>query len=609
MTEPRDPPSDPERSEEHGPDLVPDLVPDVIEDAAHGVAGSVRDVGGRASRSAKTVVTVTGKVTGQATGQIIELTTAARQDDVRHWRALAACVIAVVASAINPPVLQATSSGIQGALHVDPEGAAELVGLYYVIQAGTMVLGGVLGDRFGTRRVLTIGLIGLFGAALLMALGPSWLAIIVGSVGLSLFSAFVFPLSLAGVLRTFDQRVLPVGIALFLSIQLTATLITPALSQWLFDAFGFSATMVPTLVMASLALVAVRRWLPETRAAALISRVDALAILLWAFGVLAIVYGAVAFAGGWGNAHLLAIILGAVFLAAALARFARGSSRVHIPNVSFRIIGLALFLGATLGLVQSGALLQLSNFLKGVQGYSPVGSGIALAPFALGTLFAALATGVALTRRIRGTQIELRIFRRPVVLGFAMMSASMVIMGFLREDTSYLVIGIALGLLGVGAGIANVPRTSLLFQSVRGDRFGVAAGLNGSAFLLGSALGSVAVTAMIAITTAAAWQQQLVDAGMTSAQAAETYQAAQRAIFLATAHPYLQPSYLDVVKQIPGWSEVFTAGFTSTMLAFAVMAAIATVVAFIGLRDPRTAPSLAEPAAPETVAAEPAAAS
>jgi hypothetical protein len=60
---------------------------------------------------------------------------------------------------------------------------------------------------------------------------------------------------------------------------------------------------------------------------------------------------------------------------------------------------------------------------------------------------------------------------------------------------------------------------------------------------------------MIALSGAAAWQARLVDAGMTQEQATSAQATAQRAIFLAMAHPYLEPSFLDVVKQIPGWDE------------------------------------------------------
>jgi len=175
-------------------------------------------------------------------------------------------------------------------------------------------------------------------------------------------------------------------------------------------------------------------------------------------------------------------------------------------------------------------------------------------------------------------------FRHAIVLGLGLAAGGVLLLSTLAVDSAYLPIGIALTLLGAGASIANVPRTDLLFRSVRADRIGVSAGLNGSCSLLGEALGNIAVTTMIALSGAAAWQARLVEAGMTEEQATSAYASALRAIFLATAHPYLEPSFLDVVKQIPGWDEVFTAGFTDAMLVLAVIALVAALVAFVGLR-------------------------
>lgn len=520
----------------------------------------------------------------QVAGRLKELGSAARHDDPRHWRAFAACLLAVIATAIDPPILQATSSAVQGALRVEPETSAQLVGIYYMVQAGTMVAAGVLGDLYGYRRVLLLGLLGMLLCAGITASAQTLPVLVGGHVGLTLFTAVVVPLSLASVMRSFGQRVMPVAIALYLTVQLIASLSGPALAQAMFDQFGFGATLVPAMIATVLALIAVRRWLLPTPRGDRMSRADALTLVLWSVGMLALIYGTVAFASGWGENHLLAIIVGALGLLGAAARLARGTTRVHLPRVPFRVLGITLFIGAVLGLAQSGSLAQLSNYLKGVQGYGELASGLALAPFAIGTLVASIGTGVVLTRRYRGADIELRKFRRPIVFGLMLVSLAALLLGLLRVDSGYLLIGLALALLGAGASIANVPRTDLLFRSVRSDRVGVAAGLNGSAFLLGEALGNISVTVMIAATSAAAWQQRLVEGGMTPAQAASTYESAQRAVFLETAHPFIEPSYLDVVKLVPGWAAVFTEGYVAAMVVIALIVAIGVVVAWLGLR-------------------------
>lgn len=520
----------------------------------------------------------------QALGQVQEIGRLARSDDPRHWRALAACVLAIVATAIDPPILQATSSGVQGALHVAPETAASVVGLYYVVQAGFMAAGGVLGDLYGLRRVLLLGLAALIATSAVAALAGSVPVLLVGHAGLSLASAIVMPLSLACLMRTFDQRVMPVAIASYLMLQLLASLAGPTMSQALFDRFGFGATLVPSLLVASIAVPAVRRWVEPVPTGTRMSRVDATSLMLWAGGMLTLVYALVAFAGGWGSFREVAALVGIGCLFAAGMRAARGSTRLRLPQVPFRVVGITLVTGAIIGLTQSGTLLQLSSFLKGVLDYGEIGSGVALAPFALGTVIAALATGIALARRYRSGRIDLHLFRKPMVAGLLMVALSDILFATLDRSVGYPVIGIALGLLGVGAAIANVPRTDLLFRSVRSDRVGVAAGLNGSSFLLGEALGNIAVSAMIGLTAAAGWQRTMVSAGMSEQAAADAWATTQRVLFLHTAHPFLEPSFLDVVRDLPGWSAAFTQGFTSAMAVLAFVAIAGALIAFLGLR-------------------------
>lgn len=536
----------------------------------------------------------------QAVGQVREIGRLARSDDPRHWRALAACSLAIVATAIDPPILQATSSGVQGALHVAPETAATLVGLYYVLQAGFMAAGGVLGDLYGLRRVLSIGLAALIVTSAITALAGSVPVLLGGHAGLSLASAIVMPLSLACLMRTFEQRVMPVAIAVYLMLQLLASLAGPTMAQILFDRFGFGATLVPSLLAAAIALPAVRRWVEPLPTGTRLSRVDALSLTLWAAGMLTLVYALVAFAGGWGDAKDLAALVGIGCLAAAAVRVARGSTRLRMPHVPFRVLGITLVTGAIIGVTQSGTLLQLSSFLKGVLDFGELSSGVALAPFAVGTVLAALVTGVALTRRYRAGEIDLRLFRRPMVAGLLLVALSDLLFATLDTGTGYPIIGVALGFLGVGAAVANVPRTDLLFRSVRDDRVGVAAGLNGSSFLLGEALGNIAVTAMIALTAAAGWQATMVSAGMSEQAAADAWATAQRALFLQTAHPFLQPSFLDVVRDLPGWSAAFTQGFTSAMVVLTLVALAGALIAFVGLRRLH----LGDAAAPRPIAEE-----
>ncbi len=516
---------------------------------------------------------------------VADLTTAARQDSPAHWRALAACLLAVIAGNIDPPVITATSSGVQGLIRIEPTGAAAIVGIYYLIFAATMAAAGVLGDRFGLRRMLIIGLAGMVPFSIATALASDLPSLIVARAGVDIFTAIVLPLSLANVMITFNQRVLPIAVGVYLSVQLVALLGSATVSVILHDIFGLAATWLPAIIFAGAGFIAAIRWLPRDRFGPRLPTFDALTLTLWSMGMLALVYGIVAIIGGWGTGFWVAGLIGAVLVGWAAVRLShRAGSRIHPPNVPFRVIGVALITGAIIALAQSGTLLQLSNFLKGVQGYGPLQSGLAFLPFGAATLVAALTTGVLLGNRLGAGPATLRTYRIPITAGLLTVALGVASFATFRADTSYLFIGTALVVLGIGASVANVPRTALLFSSIERGRIGVAAGLNASCVVLGGALGNIAVTAMISLTNADSYRQVLIDAGMTPEQAAATIADVQYRVFVLTAPPFTGPVYIDVVKRLPGWAALFTQAFATAMLVIAVVAVVGAVIAWLTLR-------------------------
>jgi DHA2 family multidrug resistance protein-like MFS transporter len=240
--------------------------------------------------------------------------------------------------------------------------------------------------------------------------------------------------------------------------------------------------------------------------------------------------------------------------------------------------------GVILGLTQSGLLFQLSTFLTGVQGRNDVGSALALLPFALGTLVASLATGVVLSRRFAADATDPGVLAAPIVAGLVLVALAMVVFASLRPDSGYPAVGLGLAMVGVGASVANVPRTDLLSRSVREGHTGVAAGLNGSCFLLGQALGAVCVTVTIAVSSASEWQARMIAEGLSADEAQRLYQTIERVIFVVTAHPFVHSSYVGIASGAPGFAEVFTDGFTAAMATLSVVALAGAVVAWVGLR-------------------------
>jgi len=79
--------------------------------------------------------------------------------------------------------------------------------------------------------------------------------------------------------------------------------------------------------------------------------------------------------------------------------------------------------------------------------------------------------------------------RRPATLGMAILGVGLVLLSFLRADSSMTLVGLALGVTGLGTGIFVAPNTSALMGSAPAHRQGMAAGVQATARYSGMIVG------------------------------------------------------------------------------------------------------------------------
>jgi hypothetical protein len=89
---------------------------------------------------------------------------------------------------------------------------------------------------------------------------------------------------------------------------------------------------------------------------------------------------------------------------------------------------------------------------------------------------------------------------------------------------------------------------------------------------------------MITLTSVDTYTNLLEEHGLTPDQAAAAIADAQLRLFVWTAHPFEGPTYLDVVKQIPGWAVMFNQAFAAAMLVMAGVALFGAALAWLTLR-------------------------
>ena len=327
-------------------------------------------------------------------------------DGYRHrWMVL---VVVMVADVMD--LLDATIANLAGPSIRHDIGGGETT-LQWVLAAYTLTFAvGLItsaraGDLFGRRRLFVVGMIGFTAASLLCGLAPSAGILIGARVAQGLFGAVMIPQGLAMVKSSFTEADLQKAFIPFGPVMGLSAVLGPILAGFLLDADLFGSGWraifwinVPVGVVASyLAVRYLPRHLPRDPAA----RLDPLGTTLLTAASITLIYPLVqGHEQGWPG-WMFAMLAASAGLWAAFAVSERRTSHPVIErslfgNRSF-LAGL-VFLG-TFFTAMSGFMLTMNLFLQYGLRFTPMHTGLVLAPWALGMAVGAAASGAALGPR------------------------------------------------------------------------------------------------------------------------------------------------------------------------------------------------------------------
>lgn len=368
---------------------------------------------------------------------------------------------------------------MQRDLHADLASLQWTVNAYGIACAAGIITGAALGDRFGRRRVFSIGLTLFTLASAACAIAPNSSALIAARTVQGLGAAVVTPLSLTILTTAFPahRRGFIIGVYGGLAGLAVASgpLIGGAMTEgldwhwifWLNAPIGVSVTVL------------VSRVVPESRGAA--ARLDLVGVALVTAGVVTVVWALVRADNlGWSSAEVVStLVTGSVLLLG----FVAWESRAAAPMVPLRLFRNPAFgFGNATGFFMSGAIfagafLIVQDF-QFARGYSPISTGVRLLPFFATPMFVSPIAGA----------VSDRIGRRPVIvigltmqaLGFAWVAAR----GSL--GTSWVELTLALLVAGVGISMALPTVPTAVLNTVAHSEMGKASGVNSMAQRLGS---------------------------------------------------------------------------------------------------------------------------
>jgi EmrB/QacA subfamily drug resistance transporter len=363
-----------------------------------------------------------------------------------RWWALAALVVSGLVIGLDSTVLITALPTLSSKLGASMSDLQWIAAAYTLALGGLLLPGGVLGDRYGRKRMLLVGL-AIFGVASLVASQVTTASSLIAMRALmGVGAALIVPLSLSILPSMFSEKERPRAVSAAAAGAFLGLPLGPIVAGWLLTHYAWGSVFLINAPVVVLALLGVWFLVPESKDPQP-RPLDWVGGLLAVVAVTALVYGVIEQPlHGWTDGRVLGGISGGTVV---LAAFVAWDLRHPAPFVDLRNFRNRSFTWATVAFVATGfalfgVMFTLTPYIQIVLGNDAQATGIKLLPLIGGVVLGAI-SGNVLAARL-GARIG-------VPAGLLVTAAGLVVFSRVGADTGYGLVAIALAVIGIGLGI------------------------------------------------------------------------------------------------------------------------------------------------------------
>ncbi len=408
----------------------------------------------------------------------------------RRWWILGVLCFSLLVIVLDNTILNVAIPTIVRHLHASNSQLQWMVDSYTLVFAGLLLTAGSLGDRFGRRGALQVGLV-IFGlGSLASAMVSTSNQLIATRAFMGIGGAFIMPATLSIITNVFPAHERGKAIGLWAGTAGIAVALGPLAGGFLVEHFYWGSIFMVNLPIVAIGLVAGVFLIPTSKDPSA-PPLDPIGALLSITGLTALLYGIIeAPQDGWTDATILVAFVVAVALLAAFGVWERVTDH---PMLDIRFFKNPRFTAASSGIMlmffaMFGSMFLLTQYLQFVIGYTPLQAGIRLLPFAAVMMVTSPMSAKVVERF--GTKLV-------VAGGLALVTLGLVLQAGLTATSSYADIVWRMMVMALGMGLTMAPATESIMGSLPLAKAGVGSAVNDTTRQVGGALGVAVIGSVL----------------------------------------------------------------------------------------------------------------
>ncbi|MGC5248779.1 MFS transporter [Gordonia sp. DT219] len=400
----------------------------------------------------------------------------------RKWWTLVVVCAATFMLLLDVTIVVVALPDIQHALGASFSQLQWVTDAYALALAALLLTSGSISDKFGRRRVFSIGLVVFTLGSLLCGVAQDPTMLIVSRALQGVGGAMLFSTSLALLAATYHGRDRGIAFGAWGAISGISTALGPVLGGVLTTGVTWRAIFLVNLPIGIAALLLTLRMVDESRSPHA-RRIDWPGVLTFTAGLVALVYGLTeAGQRSWTDSLVVGCFIAAAVL---LALFVVVELRVAQPMFDLSLLRTPTFTGGLLAaFAMNGSLfamlLYVVVYLQNSLGYSAMQTGLRLLVMSGCTMVVATVAGRASER------VPVRWLIGP---GLMLVGVGLLVMGGLDAGSSWTHLIPGMIVAGIGSGLVNPPLAATAVGVVDVHRSGMASGINTTFRQIGIAVG------------------------------------------------------------------------------------------------------------------------